>query len=235
MVVMSKREFRLGAAMTVGFLVILFLMFTPIFSGKNAFEMADDFFNSIAKGSTYYMGELVKSAEKYKGRTIEVNIKLGDPTSAANAAKLLKGAGALVEQTGSQVRAAGDLQRITASSIEDSDAMFHNRGDQVSKKYGIRDKEALYIWWMVFKEMEKDLKRQKKFDEAAWISTVSKKAVELAYNFYGIEAKSVSETVLPMAFSLVFYVIYTMWWGYAILFLYEGVGLQMKPGAKKEV
>jgi hypothetical protein len=88
---------------------------------------------------------------------------------------------------------------------------------------------------MVFKEMEKDLKRQKKFDEAAWISTVSKKAVEVAYNFYGIEAKSVSETVLPMAFSLVFYVIYTMWWGYAILFLCEGVGLQMKPGAKKEV
>jgi hypothetical protein len=30
-------------------------------------------------------------------------------------------------------------------------------------------------------------------------------------------------------------VIYTLWWGVAILYLFEGIGLQMKAGKKKEV
>ncbi len=38
-----------------------------------------------------------------------------------------------------------------------------------------------------------------------------------------------------LTFSLVFYVIYTLWFGIAVLFLFEGFGLEMKKGARKEV
>lgn len=181
------------------------------------------------------MEELSKSAKSYAGRTIDVTMRMGDSELAASAAKLLRAAEALVELSGPQMRAAGDLFNITSCAIRDSDDMFHNKGEQVKSRYSMAEKEVLHAWWMILKEMEKDLKRQKKFEEGRWVSMVSKKAVEVGYNFYEIEAKRVSETVGKMAFSLVFYVIYTIWWGYAILFLCEGLGPRMKPGAKKEV
>jgi hypothetical protein len=35
---------------------------------------------------------------------------------------------------------------------------------------------------------------------------------------------------------LVFYVIYTMWWGFAIFYMFDGIGLTMKKAkVKKEV
>jgi hypothetical protein len=37
-----------------------------------------------------------------------------------------------------------------------------------------------------------------------------------------------------LSFSLIFYVIYTLWWGIAVLFMFEGIGLEMKKGHKKE-
>jgi hypothetical protein len=34
----------------------------------------------------------------------------------------------------------------------------------------------------------------------------------------------------------VFYVVYTLWWGFAIFFIFEGIGLSMtKAKVKKEV
>jgi hypothetical protein len=57
----------------------------------------------------------------------------------------------------------------------------------------------------------------------------------VGYNFYRIETRKVSTVAGMLVFSLVFYVAYTLWWGYAVLFLFEGAGLQMKAGAKKEV
>ncbi len=62
-----------------------------------------------------------------------------------------------------------------------------------------------------------------------------KKGVEVAYNFAKIVPESASSKMGILGFSLVFYVIYTLWWGLAILFLFEGIGLEMKAGAKKEV
>ncbi len=83
--------------------------------------------------------------------------------------------------------------------------------------------------------MDKDLKRQKQFKEAALLGDVVKKGVEVAYNFAKIEPESASSRMGILSFSLVFYVVYTLWWGLAIMFLFEGIGLEMKAGAKKEV
>jgi len=33
----------------------------------------------------------------------------------------------------------------------------------------------------------------------------------------------------------VFYVVYTMWWGYGIFFMCEGLGLEMTARKKKEM
>jgi hypothetical protein len=65
---------------------------------------------------------------------------------------------------------------------------------------------------------------------------VTKKAIEASYNFYGVNPKKVKDEVVLMTFLLVFYVAYTMWWGFAIFFIFEGIGLSMKKAkVKKEV
>jgi hypothetical protein len=230
----GRKLLGVGMIMAIVFIVILAVMFTPLFGGKNAFEAADNFFNSIAKGSTYFIPSLMKESESYNGKTIDVAAKLPDKSVAAAAFKLFKASGALVSE-GESLHVAGDLGQISRAALLDADAMFFNRGKLVADKYGMPEKEVLFTWWTAFREMEKDLKRQKKFKEAAWLSNASKRGLEVGYNFYRIEVREVSAAMGMLVFSLVFYVAYTLWWGYAVLFLFEGAGLQMKGGAKKEV
>ena len=75
---------------------------------------------------------------------------------------------------------------------------------------------------------EKHLKEQKKFKEAKVIDTISAKAVETAYNYYGINPKSITDKLGVVIFSLVFYVVYTLWYGFSILFMFEGYGLRLE-------
>ena len=83
--------------------------------------------------------------------------------------------------------------------------------------------------------MVKELQKQKKVEEAETVNLVNTKAIEPAYNFFGIKGEKVSERVPVVAGLLIFYVIYTMWYGYAIFDIFNGIGLSMsKSKAKKE-
>ncbi len=88
----------------------------------------------------------------------------------------------------------------------------------------------------MLKVMDKELKKQGKIGEAKIVSDVMKKAVEPAYNYYKVEAQQVAEKAGLMSGLLVFYVVYTMWWGFAIFYMFDGIGLTMKKAkVKKEV
>jgi len=75
--------------------------------------------------------------------------------------------------------------------------------------------------------MEKDLKEQTKFNEAKIVALVVKKAVESCYNYYKIEPQKIGDRLGIVIFSLVFYVIYTLWYGFAIMFMFEGWGMKI--------
>jgi capsid portal protein len=114
--------------------------------------------------------------------------------------------------------------------------MFKNDGKKVADRYGVDEREAMTTWWNTLKAMDKELKKQGKIEEAKMVSDVMKKAVEPAFNFYTIDAQKVTEKAGIMTGLLVFYVMYTMWWGFAIFYLFDGVGLTMKKAkVKKEV
>ena len=87
---------------------------------------------------------------------------------------------------------------------------------------------ALYNWWSALKAMDFDLKKQKKFNSAKMAELVNKKAVETAYNYYGIEGQKISERIGVVIFSLIFYVIYTLWYGFGIMYLFEGSGFRLE-------
>ena len=235
MLIKDKRAFIKGAVLFVSFFVVLLLMFSPMFGGKNALEAADDLFNSMSKGSTYYIPDLIKKNESYKGASVSLSIKLKDTQMAQKASKLLTTVGATVKEDGAQLSVSGDLGRLVEASLKDSDAMFNNRDTEVTARYGLPGKEALFVWWNVLTQTDRDLTRQKRFKEAKWVSDVVQKGVETGYNFFGIVPQTVGSRAGILTFSLVFYVIYTLWWGVAIMFLFEGVGFELKAGAKKEM
>lgn len=235
MIVKNKKQFVWGLTLGASFVVILLLMFSPIFHGENGLRAADRMYNSIAKGSTNYFPGLLEKNKHFKDTRLEVTLKLADEDMAGKAAKLLAEAGVGSKLDGASIKASGYLGQMVQAALQDSEAMFNNQEEKIATKYGYPGKEVLYVWWSTFKSLDKELKKQKMFAAASFLADVVKKGVEVSYNFHGIEPQSASSKAGILSLSLVFYVIYTLWWGYAILFLFEGVGMQMKKGAKKEM
>jgi len=235
MLVKKKAPFIRGLIMALTFAVVLVVMFSPIFGGENALVAADKLFNSIAKGSTNYFPGLMKKTAEYANKTFDVNLKLKNKEMAGKATKLLTTAGAKVTGDSAEIKVTGDLGSVVSAALKDSEAMFNNREAELSTRYGISGREALYVWWNSFKEMEKDLTRQKQFKEAAFLAEVLSKGIEVAYNFAKIIPESASSRMGILSLSLIFYIIYTLGWGLAIMYLFEGIGLEMTAGTKKEV
>lgn len=235
MIVKEKRHFVMGIVLIFSFFFVLFLMFSPIFSGRNALSAADHLFNSISKGSIYYINDLMKKAEGMQNTSFEAMVKLKDASISTKVEKLIGGTEIEVRGKEGNLELKGSLGMLLLLALKDSDAMFKNQGKELSEKYGFSEKEAMFSWWSLLKEVERDLKRQNMFKEASCVEEVNKKAVELSYNYYGIDARSASSYAGILTGSLIFYVIYTLWWGLAIFYLFEGIGLKMEAGAKKEV
>jgi hypothetical protein len=247
----SKKTLGVGIALALSFLVALFLIFSPIFGeGKNGLVFADDLFNKLSKGSSYFIPKVAKDNEKFMGRMFTVNIKVSKPEDkpgdaekrAERAAKLFTvNPGAKVEVKGSELKIEGDLGMVLKAALEDSDVMFKNEGDKIKAKYEVAMatddvKQMFRQWNNILPKINKEFAKEKKIVEAKIVSDVTKKAVETAYNYYGVEAQKVSEKAFLMTGLLIFYVIYTMWWGFAIFYIFDGIGLTMsKSKVKKEV
>jgi hypothetical protein len=237
MLIRARKQFAIGAVMLVGFAAVLAFMFTPSFGGQNAFHASDQLFNSIAKGSTYYIPEVLVGVAQYDGQEFAVTVFREDHALGEQAATILRANGidSRVSDGGS-MQLSGDLGVLMRAALADAAAMFANDGDALSSRYGIDGRRATFVWWKLLKETKADLDRQNKFAQATYLEEeVLKRGVEVGYNFYGIEGRKASEEWPLLSFALVFYVVYTLWFGYGIFFLFEGLGLRMIAGRKKEV
>lgn len=216
-----------GVALMAGFLAVLAVMFMPVFAGMNALDYLDALYNSISKASAYYIPELREELRPLGGVDVDLTLALDDESRAAETARLFEAAGAVVEREGASLRVRGNLGRVLARCLEDSDEMFANRGEGLRERYGYEGRRALYHWWSALRAMDKGLKKQRRFAQADFVAKVEKRAVECAYNYYGIEPQRIGERIGVVLFSLVFYVIYTIWYGFAIIFMFEGWGLRL--------
>jgi len=224
----NKKSLSIGAFLAASFMGVLVLIFSPIFGdGKNGLVYSDDLFNKLSKGSSYFIPAVAKNNEKFIGKSVSVSIKMEKPEQVEKAVKVLAAAGAQAEATGQEIKVSADLGLLMSNALKDSDDMYRNDGKSVADRYGFEEKEVMTVWWNIMKVLDKQLKKDGMIEEAKIVSDVMKKAVETSYNFYGIEAQKVTEKAVLMIALLVFYVAYTMWWGFAIFFLFDGIGLTM--------
>ena len=192
-----------GYLLLASFFAILIAIFMPLFPGihgekVNGLDYLDNFFNELSKGSAYYIDQQLKKVEKVAGQEFATTMKMKTPAEAAVTAKLFTANG------------------ITAD------------GATIAAKYGMDERLALNGWYLALTAMEKDLTKAAKFDQAKLVKNCMTKAIEPAYNYYKVEAKSVKAEMMLLIAALAFYVIYTIWYGFGLLFLFEGMGIKLE-------
>lgn len=224
----DKVTFSKGAGLLASFTFVFVLIFTPIFNGQNGLEYLDDLYNSISKGSAYYIPKLQDEVTPLVGKTVSMTLNMDSSVQAKQIAVILNKSGATTQVSDSTVKVDGDIGNILNLCLNDADLMYANNGAKVKETYGFDERLVLYNWWAASKLMDKDLKRQKLFKEAKVVTTVQKKGLETSYNYYKIEPEKISSKWGIVMFSLIFYVIYTLWYGFAIMFLFEGWGLRLE-------
>lgn len=226
---MSSRKSRLaiGITLLVSFFVVLAIFFMPIFGGHNGLNYLDNLYNSISKGSAYYIPKVQQLVEDHGSKKVALNLKMTDAATTVAVERLFTTAGATTSVEANNLMVNGDLAIIFSACLEDAEAAYHNRDGELEAKYGVGVRQTMYGWWAALGAMEKDLKRQKIFDSADLAHSVQAKTVECAYNYYGIEPQNIAEKWAIVLFSLVFYVVYTVWYGYAIMFIFEGLGFDL--------
>ena len=243
MLIKNAKMFNVGALFAITFFGVLIAIFSPLFNGKNGLQFADDSFNKLAKGSSYFIPRVAKNNEQFTGRAFSVTIRAGKPEDmpgdaekrATGIAKIFTEAGARTEVTGASVKIEGDLGTVLASALQDADAMFKNDGGKIKARYGVDDeKKTFRQWHNGLTRISKEFDKEKRIAESNMVTEVVKKAVEPAYNFYQIDTNRVADHAGMMSGLLIFYVFYTMWWGYAIFYMFDGLGLSMKKAKVKK-
>jgi hypothetical protein len=237
MVQRNSKSLGVGIALAISFLAVLALIFAPVFGeGRNGLTFADDLFNKLSKGSSYFIPKLQKTVQANAGKAFAADVELDKPETAALAATLFSAAGASAKAEGRKLAVSGDFGAVLGAMLRDADDMYRNDGTAVAARYGnVKEKDALRTWWTAFTAIDKSFKKTGKLEESRTVSELLKKGVETAYNYYGVPPEKVADKALLMAGVLLFYIAYTMWWGFAIYYIFEGIGLTMtKAKIKKE-
>lgn len=224
----NKKEFSLGLALFAGFWAVFVVLMSPVFAGQNLLDYMDNLYNSISKHSAYYIPGARESAAEYIGEEISFTVMAKDEDQAARIARNLLTIGEQAVAEGNSVKITGDMGRMLTTMLDDADLMYDNLGEPVAQKYGTHERLVLYDWWTVLKSGQGDLNHRELFAEGKVFFTVMSRGIEPAYNFYLIDAQPIQSNIFIVILSLAGYVFYTLWFGFAILFMFEGWGIKLE-------
>jgi hypothetical protein len=229
-VITDKRYFTLGVVLLLAFAVVLGIFFTPMFDGKTGMQAADDLFNMLSKGSSYYIPAVAETADSVRGQEVSFKAKPDEFVTADELARVFTAAGFEAETADGKAKVHGDLGALTAAAAADADALYKGDTAALASKYGMDGRKVIYAWALGFKSLEKAFLEEGKGLDASFAKKVQLKALEPAYNFAGIPAAKISERLGISVFLLVFYVFYTIWYGFAVMFVFEGLGISASKG-----
>ena len=227
MLIHEKGPFVRGSILLVSFLVLFCVLLTPIMKDEKGnhltgLQYADNVFNELSKGSSYFIPsvrEHVKTVEKVN---VKVTVTMKKAELAETAVQVLTKAGMTASADGAKVSYEGNLAAMLNAAT-------------VSARYdGTHALKAAAAWWYVLSPSIKELQKQRLIAEAQVVDQVLRRAVEPGNNFYSVEPVKVSDHIWLMSGMLIFYVIYTLWYGFAIFELFEGVGLAMTKSKVKQ-
>ena len=152
MIVKNNSTFYTGVFLALTFAGVLALIFSPIFGeGKNGLVYADEMFNKLSKGSSYFIPKVAKSNEKFASTTIAVIVKLDKPEQNDGTIKLLASAGMDAKTASPELQINGNLGMLMGKILQDSDDMYKNNGAAVAARYGTDEKKVMESWHAMLK------------------------------------------------------------------------------------
>lgn len=238
MVIRHKAKAWTGFLLGVSFFVVLVLFCAPVFRGSNGLEQSDRLFNRLAKGSSYFIPDLSSQVADLREQPVAIVIQMETPKQASQAMTILSKAAPKTTAQGAMLSVEGTLGQILQAALQDCNAMYLNHADELQARHGMEGKEALFVWFNTLNAMARKLQQGTTTDIAnsKVILTIVTKGIEPAYNFYGIQPETVGRRAGVVTALLAFYLVYTVWWGFAIFYMCEGFGLAMtKARVKREV
>ncbi|OOG23542.1 hypothetical protein B1C78_11035 [Thioalkalivibrio denitrificans] len=233
-IIMNPRQFWRGAVGLAFFTLLLIPLFAPVFDGRSGMEAADDLFNELSKGSADYIDETQAIAEQFRGTIIATTVRL-DEADRAPVRHVLEHAGIPFEPQPLGVAIEADLGQILEAALVDARDLFYLRDDEVEARHdGKPARNVLYRWHRFLLRLDDALTAEGRHSDARGVARVNNRAVEPSYNFAGIEPIHLTDRLGITVFLLVFYVVYTVWYGVSILFVFEGLGITATKGLKQE-
>lgn len=240
MLVRHKKPFLAGIGLLSSFLLLFWLMLSPIITGANGnrltgLEYADEVFNQLSKGSSYFIPAAQKNSQTLLNFDTSLSVKFKSPELETVAQMLLRKAGIDdVSAQNGKLAFAGSLGKILLAACTDSDLLYKNDGTAIEAKYnGEAPATVARAWWQMLDPCIAELQKQGHINEAKIVDQVVRRAIEPGNNFYGIKAESVADNILLLCAFMLFYVLYTVWYGFAIYEIFDGFGL-MAASDKKE-
>ena len=247
MLIRNKKAFSRGMLLLLSFTAVFVVFFLPVFPGQeggektNGLMYADHLFNTLSKGSANFFDPSMQRedsvdtiATRVQGKSVDIAVPFKDAAQQELAAAMLKENNFEVTSSEGELQIKGELYPLLKTVIADSLLTYENRLDEVGKAHNADGRAVMKVWWQLLTNMIKPLQKADQVSEASVVSTTISKAIEPSYNFYGITPLKVKDNIPLVAGFLIFYVVYTMWYGFAIFELFEGVGLTMKKSAVKQ-
>lgn len=247
----NPRSFWIGLGGLLIFSIVLLFWVTPMRGGKTGLqrgervfhelrkhsaylERADHLFNQLTKHSAYFIREVAREASRMEGRTFHLTLRLSQQAEAGKFARVLSRSGAQVKREGTGLRVSGDLGEVGRAALEEVDLLFHGRERTLEQRHGLEAREVVYCWWLTFGALRQHYLARGKGEETRFAEQVRRKALEPAYNFSGIQPAAASRVRWQVMLLLAFYLLYTLWYGFSVMYLFEGFGIRVIRGEKKE-
>lgn len=233
MLIRSRKHFVAGIVMVGSFFAVCIYLLFPMLHDNygnrlTGLQFADSVFNSLAKGSSYFLPEVRQQVDTVEGKTVEISIPLAHKYSYGATRVLTKvGAEASYNRENSRLTFKGDLGSILNAAADVGDTLYYNKHKPVEEKYRMPALLVAKCWWALLHPAIQELQKQGHLEYAKVVDVTLKKALEPGNNFYMIEITKVKEHIPLVIAMLVFYILYTLWYGFGIFQLFEGVGLSM--------
>ena len=247
MLVRNGKAFTRGLLLMASFVAVFIVFFLPVFPGQdgggktNGLVYADHLFNTLSKGSANFFDpglerkdSVDKTVTKVQGKSVDLEVPFKDAAQQELAMTLLKENKFDVASSEGKLHLKGELYPLLKVVLADSLLTYENKLDEVGKNHNADGRAVMKAWWQLLTNMIKPMQKAGQVEEATVVATTISKAIEPSYNFYGITPLKVKDNIPLVAGFLIFYVIYTMWYGFAIFELFEGIGLTMKKSTVKQ-
>ncbi len=231
MLIHHTRSFVKGMLLLLTFAGMCIVLLCPVLQNEYGSHMtglqyADSVFNSLSKGSSYFVPEVRESLKEMQGRVVAVSVpiknELGDAMVRAYQAV---GADARIEAQRFYVN--GDLGVILNAVTDVGDRLYFNDPKTVEDRFHQPALMVARAFWYSLNPAVKDLQRQGLIAEARMVDQVLRRALEPGNNFYSVPVAKVSDHVLLIVVMLAFYIMYTLWYGFGIMELFQGIGLSL--------